>query len=169
MATKRTIADEAQAAGPETATAAAPQERQPGEEPGAEPEQPRKKWTPGPNPHGIEGIRAGTNVIHLLKEEPDRKTDFPGAWVIRFDKSPNEGVDATGKPYGKENPHPVLAYLKGEGYHWGFSDADGKGGWGKLWEDGQYRFEEHMDARRVLQQTAEMIGAQIEKGTGVPF
>lgn len=165
--TKRKTAEQVEGIEPEAATATAPAgERQPGDEPQ---EQPKKKWTPDPNPHGIEGIRAGTNVVHLLKEEPNRKTNFPGAWVIRFDRSPNEGADPTGKPYGKENPHPVLAYLKGEGHDWDFSGADGKGGWGKLWNDGQYRFEEHMDARRVVKQAAEMIGARIEQGTGVPF
>ena len=88
----------------------------------------------------------GDNVVHLFKSREDR------AWLIRFDKNPNEGR-------AKDDPHPVLAYLKKEaGYRWGFSDADGKGGWGKPWADGQFNYTEHMGARAVLRKCADMLG-----------
>src|SRR4051794_30160013 len=48
----------------------------------------------------------------VRKEAPDRERGFPGAWVIRFDKKPNEMKDADGVQYSKERPNPVLAYLK---------------------------------------------------------
>jgi hypothetical protein len=82
----------------------------------------------------------------------------PCAWGIRFESSPNTGE------YSKENPHPVLAYLKSEGFRWGFSDADGNGGWGKLMQEGHYTYGEHMEAQRVLQKAAEMIGAAKDQG-----
>src|ERR1700683_816665 len=119
-------------------------ERQPGDEP-----EQKKKWTPDPDPHGTEGIKAGDNRIHLLKSTKDN------AWLIRFDKNPNEGVDAEGKAYSKDNPHPVLAYLKSEGYRWAWSEADGGPAWGKHMAEGHYTYAEHMDARRVLAKAAE--------------
>jgi hypothetical protein len=119
----------------------------------------KKQYKPDPNPYPMEHIKAGGNVVRLLKERPNKETNFPGAFVIRFDKNPNEGHDADGKPYGKDNPHPVLTFLKNEaGHNWNFSKADGKGGWGKLWADGEFNFREHMDTRVVLRKCAELLG-----------
>ena len=115
---------------------------------------PRKKWTPPADPFGFENIKGEGNRVRLLKSED--KT----AWVIRFDKNPNEMEGDS-----KENPHPVLKMLKEEGYRWGF-DNDGKGGWGKAFSGDPYGAD-HIEARRVLQKAAEMIGAKIEKGTQV--
>ncbi len=106
----------------------------------------KKKYTPAPDPLGLENIRAGQNRVRLLKSEGHQ------AWVIRFDKSPNEM-----EGYSKENPHPVIKMLKDEGYRWGFDDGDGKGGWGKRWTDDAYGAD-HIDARDVLAKAAEMIG-----------
>jgi len=113
----------------------------------------KKKFTPAPDPFGVEGIKAGDNHVHLAKSDTDH------AWIIRFDQNPNQGE------FTKENPHPVIAYLKSEGFRWGFSDADGKGGWGKLMREGHYTFAEHMDAQRVFRKAAEMLGA---KEQGIP-
>jgi hypothetical protein len=121
----------------------------------------KKKYTPAPDPFGTEGIKAGDNHLQLLQSKADR------AWVIRFDKNPSEGVDADGKEYSKDHKHPVIAYLKSEGYRWGFADADGKGGWGKPMEEGHYTYAEHMDAQRVFRKAAEMVGAG--KDHGIPF
>ena len=115
---------------------------------------PRKKWTPPADPFGFENRRGEGNRVRLLKSEDK------GAWVIRFDKNPNEMGG-----YSKENPHPVLAMLKQEGYRWGF-DNDGKGGWGKAFGDDAYG-QDHIEARRVMQKAAEMIGAKIEQGASV--
>lgn len=122
----------------------------------------KRQYTPEPNPHSIEGVTGTGNRVHLLKEQPNRATGFPGAWVIRFDKSPNEM-----EGYSKENPHPVLKMLKDEGFRWGFSGADNEGGHGKVWQERHYTYAEHMDARRVLARAAEMIGAKVEQGAGV--
>jgi len=123
-------------------TATATEQRQPGDEPA---EQPKKKWTPAPDPFGTHLIKAGENKIRLLKSETDR------AWLIRFEKNPNEG-----RP--KDDPHPVLAYLKSEGFHWADSAADGKKAWGKAWQDGRYQIAEHMEAEKVFKKAAEMLG-----------
>lgn len=109
-----------------------------------------------PDPFGVENIAGEGNRVRLLKSTADR------AWVIRFDNNPNEMNGQS-----KENPHPVLSYLKSEGYRWGFADADGKGGWGKVWQEGHYTYAEHMDARKVLAKAAEMIGAKVEQGVAV--
>lgn len=124
-------------------------ERQPGDEPAAghAAAVPRKRYTPPEDPFGFENITGTANRVRLLKSEGE------GAWVIRFDKNPN---DTEG--HSKENPHPVLGMLKREGYRWGFDGGDGKGGWGKGWQGDPYGTD-HMEARRVLKQAAEMIGA----------
>jgi hypothetical protein len=62
--------------------------------------------------------------------------------------------------FSKENPHPVKAFLKAEGYRWGF-DEDGKGGWGNQFQ-GDPAGVDHIEARRVLGKAAEMIGAKVE-------
>jgi hypothetical protein len=119
----------------------------------------KKQYKPDPNPYPMEHIKAAGNIVRLFKELPNKAANFPGAFVIRFDKNPNEGHDAEGNPYGKDNPHPVLTFLKKEsGHNWNFSNADGKGGWGKLWADGAFNFREHMDARVVLRKCAELLG-----------
>ncbi len=115
---------------------------------------PRKKWTPPADPFGFENRQGEGNRVRLLKSEG------LGAWVIRFEKNPNE-MDG----YSKDNPHPVLKMLKEEGYRWGF-DSDGQGGWGKAFSGDAYGAD-HIEARRVLQKAAEMIGAKIEQGTQV--
>jgi hypothetical protein len=115
---------------------------------------PRKKWTPPADPFGFENMKGDGNRVRLLKSED--KT----AWVIRFDKNPNEM-----EGYSKDNPHPVLKMLKEEGYRWGF-DNDSKGGWGKAFSGDAYGAD-HIEARRVLQKAAEMIGATIDQGQGV--
>jgi hypothetical protein len=124
----------------------------------------RKKFTPAPDPFGTEGIKAGENRIHLLREEPNQREGFPGAWVIRFDHNPNEDKGLNGETYSKENPHPVLKMLKEEGYRWGFATGDGKGGWGKKWDEGHFKWEEHAEAREVLKKAAEMMGAEVSAG-----
>jgi hypothetical protein len=60
--------------------------------------------------------------------------------------------------YSKDNPHPVIAYLKSEGYRWGF-DRDNVGGWGKPWSGDPYG-QDHIEARQVMAKAAEMIGAE---------
>jgi len=115
---------------------------------------PRKKWTPPADPFGFENRRGEGNRVRLLKSEDK------GAWVIRFDRNPNEM-----EGYSKENPHPVLKMLKEEGYRWGF-DNDGKGGWGKAFGGDAYG-QDHIEARRVMQKAAEMIGAKVEQGAQV--
>jgi hypothetical protein len=132
-------------------TTTAPEERQPGDEPA---EQPTKKWTPAADPFGTHLIKAGENSIRLLKSTQDR------AWLIRFEKNPNEGR-------AKDDPHPVLAYLKSEGFRWADSQADGKKAWGKEWQDGRYLVAEHMDAEKVFKKAADMLGPI--QSQGVPF
>ena len=119
----------------------------------------KKKYIPPEDPFGFENVRARENRVRLLKSEGER------AWVIRFAKNPNEGTDLDGKPYGKDNKHPVLKMLYEAGYRWGFDGGDGKGGWGKRWSGDAYGTD-HMEARQVLGKAAEMIGgpAQQEQG-----
>ena len=139
-------------AGPIANPSSAPREAADGD---AEVEtRPRRKWTPPADPFGFEMRKGEGNRVRLLKSEDK------GAWVIRFDRNPNEM-----EGYSKENPHPVLAMLKQEGYRWGF-DNDGKGGWGKAFGGDAYG-QDHIEARRVLQQAAEMIGAKIDQGAQV--
>jgi hypothetical protein len=108
----------------------------------------KKEWKPDPDPHGTEGIAVGDNRVHLLKGMKDK------AWLIRFDKSPNDGRS-------KENPHPVLAYLKNEaGYRWDRSKADGEMAWGKRWDGDSFTWQEHADARQVLQNAVEILAAE---------
>lgn len=121
----------------------------------------RKQYTPPPNPHGIEGKYGKANRVHLMKSEPEGR-DEQGAWVIRFDTPPNEM-----EGYSKDNPHPVIAYLKSEGYRWGFDEHDNKGGWGKYWQDDPYGVE-HDQARKVLAKAAEMVGASVSQGMSIP-
>jgi hypothetical protein len=110
------------------------------------------------DPRGWESIRAGQNRVRLLKSEGE------GAWVIRFAHNPNQDPGPNGDTYSKENPHPVLAMLKKEeGYKWGFDGGDGKGGWGKPFSGDPYGTD-HMEARRVLQKAADMIGQPKEQG-----
>ncbi len=116
---------------------------------------PKKKWTPPADPFGFENRRGEGNRVRLLKSEG------MGAWVIRFDKNPNEMLG-----HSKENPHPVLKMLKEEGYRWGFDSGDGKGGWGKAFSGDPYGAD-HIEARRVLEKAAEMIGAPKEQGAQV--
>lgn len=125
------------------------QTRQPGEE------APRKKWTPPADPLGFENIKANQNRVRLLKSEGE------GAWVIRFEKNPNEGIDPEGKPYSKDHKHPVIQMLKDEGFKWGFDGGDGKGGWGKPFTGDAYG-QDHIEGRQVLAKAAEMIGAKVE-------
>jgi hypothetical protein len=120
---------------------------------------PRKKWTPPENPRGWERIRAPENLIRLLNSE-DKQTG-QGLWVIRFEKPPNEM-----KGYSKENRHPVFQMLKDEGYRFGYDPNDGIPGWGKPYTGDAYGAD-HIEARRVMQKAAEMIGAKIEQGASV--
>ena len=115
-----------------------------------------KKYTPAPDPFGAEGIKAGSNRVHLLQSRADH------AWIVRFDKNPSEGTDPDGKPYGKDNKHPVIAYLKSEGLRYGFSDADGKPGWGIPMAEGHYTYAEHMHMQQVTRKAAQMIGQEKE-------
>jgi len=152
------VFDQAIAARQQQETAQA-QQRQPGDEPT---EEPKKKWTPPENPYGFENIKGATNRVRLLKSESEKdRRDGTGAWVIRFAHNPNDDKGPNGETYSKENPHPVLKMLKGEGYRWGF-DEDGKGGWGKGFQGDGYGAD-HIEARRVLRQAAEMIGAPKEQ------
>jgi hypothetical protein len=116
----------------------------------------KKKYTPPADPFGFENIRAGSNRVRLLKSEGER------AWVIRFAHNPNEDKGANGETYSKETPHPVLKMLKDEGYRWGFDGGDGKGGWGKAFTADPYGAE-HIEARRVLQKAADMVGQPKER------
>ena len=111
----------------------------------------RKKYTPPADPFGFENRQAGENRVQLLKSEGE------GAWVIRFAHNPNQDKGPEGETYSKEKPHPVLKMLKESGYKWGFDGSDGKGGWGKGFSGDAYG-QDHIDARRVLQQAADMIG-----------
>jgi hypothetical protein len=112
------------------------------------------------DPFGFENIKAGENRVRLLKSEGE------GAWVIRFAHNPNLDQGPEGENYSKEKPHPVLAMLKSEGFRWGFDGGDGKGGWGKPFNGDAYGAD-HIEARRVLQVAAEMIGGKVEQGRGV--
>ena len=111
----------------------------------------RKKYIPPADPFGFENRQAGENRVQLLKSEGE------GAWVIRFAHNPNQDKGPEGETYSKEKPHPVLKMLKESGYKWGFDGSDGKGGWGKGFSGDAYG-QDHIDARRVLQQAADMIG-----------
>jgi hypothetical protein len=117
----------------------------------------RKKWTPPKDPFGFENQKAGENRVQLLKSEGE------GAWVIRFAHNPNLDKGPEGETYSKENPHPVLKMLKGESYRWGFDGGDQKGGWGKRFTGDAYGAD-HIEARRVLQQAADMIGHKLDHG-----
>jgi hypothetical protein len=144
----------AQAEPTEQQAATATPEEQPSTD-GRAQESLRKKYTPPADPFGFENRAGKGNRVQLLKSEGE------GAWVIRFAKSPNE-MDG----HRKENPHPVIKMLKEEGYRWGFDGGDGKGGWGKKFQGDPYGAD-HIEARRVLQTAAEMIGAKIEQAAAV--
>ena len=116
----------------------------------------KNKYTPPADPFGFENKQAGSNRVRLLKSEGER------AWVIRFAQNPNLDKGPNGETYSKETPHPVLKMLKDEGYRWGFDGGDGKGGWGKAFTADPYGAE-HIEARRVLQMAADMIGQQKER------
>jgi hypothetical protein len=117
----------------------------------------RKKYTPLPDPMGFENIKgSGENRVRLLKSEGE------GAWVIRFAHNPNDDQGLNGETYSKEKPHPVLKMLKDAGFRWGFDGGDGKGGWGKGFTDDAYG-QDHIEARAVLQQAAELIGATTDQ------
>jgi hypothetical protein len=118
----------------------------------------RKKYTQAPDPFGVEAVTGDGNSVRLLRSNADR------AWVIRFEKNPNDMTDEQGVKYSKERPHPVLKALKESGFRWGFADADGQGGWGKLMQEGHYTYAEHLDARKVLAKAAEMIGVKVGQG-----
>lgn len=128
----------------------------------------KKQYAQAPDPFGIEGVAGDGNRVQLMKEEPNRNRNFPGAWVIRFEKNPNDMLDEDGVKYSKERPHPVLKALKDDGFRWGFADGDGKGGWGKQWQEGHFTYAEHVEARKTLAKAAEMIGAKVEQGAGIP-
>jgi hypothetical protein len=117
----------------------------------------RKKWTPPADPFGFENQKAGENRVRLLKSEGE------GAWVIRFAHNPNLDKGADGEEYSKENPHPVLKALKDEGFKWGFDGGDGKGGWGKPFIGDAYGAD-HIEARKVLQKAADIIGHKMDHG-----
>jgi hypothetical protein len=123
-----------------------------------------RKFTPLPNPFGVESTTAGKNRVQLLKSESEeQRRHGQGAWVIRFAHNPNQDPGPNGETYSKENPHPVLKMLKEEGYRWGFDNADGKGGWGKPFSGDAYGAD-HIDARKVLQNAADMIGHKVDQG-----
>lgn len=126
--------------------------REPGDEAG-EPE--RKKWAPAPDPLSSRSMGATNNSVHLLKSYKDK------AYLIRFDDNPNLGRE-------EGDPHPVLAYLKSEGFRWAESQADGDRAWGKSWAEGHFSYPEYLEARRVMQKAAEMMGAKVEQGPA-PF
>ena len=117
----------------------------------------KKTYTKPTDPFGFENIKAGENRVRLLKSEGE------GAYVIRFAHNPNLDKGVNGETFSKENPHPVFKMLKDEGYRWGFDGGDGKGGWGKAFTGDAYGAD-HIEARRVLQQAAEMVGAEQEEG-----
>jgi len=124
---------------------------------------PRKKWTPPTNPFPFEMRRGQGNRVHLIKSETEEdRTRGTGAWVIRFEQNPNEM-----EGHSKTNPHPVIAYLKSEGFRWAFDEADGKGGWGKPFQ-GDPAGTDAIEARRVYRKAADMIGAEVEAGR-TPF
>jgi hypothetical protein len=117
----------------------------------------RKKWTPHADPFGFENQKAGENRVRLLKSEGE------GAWVIRFAHNPNLEKGPDGERYRKENPHPVLKMLRGEGFRWGFDGGDDKGGWDKGFTGDAY-VQDHIDTKRVLQQAADIIGYVMDHG-----
>jgi hypothetical protein len=116
----------------------------------------RKPYIRAADPYGFENRKAGENRVQLLK------SDNRAAWVIRFAHNPNDDKGPNGETYGKANPHPVLQMLKDEGYSWNW-DADGKPGWGKAFIGDAYG-QDHIDARRVLQNAADMIGHTLDQG-----
>lgn len=117
----------------------------------------RKTYAKPADPFGFESTKAGENRVQLLKSEGHQ------AWVIRFAHNPNEDKGPNGETYSKENPHPVLKMLKEEGFRWGFDSGDGKGGWGKPFSGDAYGTD-HIEARRVLQKSADMIGHTMDQG-----
>jgi hypothetical protein len=117
----------------------------------------RKTYTKPVDPFGFENRKGESNRVQLLKSEGE------GAWVIRFAHNPNEDKGPNGETYDKQNQHPVLKMLKSEGFRWGFDGGDSKGGWGKAFTGDAYG-QDHIDARRVLQTAAEMIGAKLDQG-----
>lgn len=122
----------------------------------------RKPFTRPVDPFGFESIAGNQkNRVQLLKSEGE------GAWVIRFAHNPNDDKGLEGETYSKANPHPVLKMLKSEGFRWGFDGGDGKGGWGKGFTGDAYG-QDHIEARRVLQAAAEMIGAPKEERGRIP-
>ena len=78
MAPKRKIADEAQATGPETATAVPAQERQPGDEPEV------KQYAKAPDPFGIATDKLAG--VRLFESKQDRQMAF------KFDEKPSRAV-----------------------------------------------------------------------------
>jgi hypothetical protein len=117
----------------------------------------RKPYRRPADPFGFENAKAGENRVQLLKSEGE------GAWVIRFAHNPNLDQGPEGETYGKENPHPVLKMLKESGYRWGFDGGDQKGGWGKRFTGDAYG-QDHIEARKVLQQAADIIGHKMDHG-----
>lgn len=116
-----------------------------------------RKFTPPADPFGFENVKAGENRVQLLKSEGH------GAWLIRFAHNPNQDPGPNGETYSKENPHPVLKMLREEGYRWGFDNGDSKGGWGKPFNGDAYGAD-HIEARKVLQKAADMIGHKVDQG-----
>ena len=117
----------------------------------------RKQYIRAADPFGFENRKAEENRVQLLK------SDGHQAWVIRFAHNPNLDKGPNGESYDKQNQHPVLQMLRDEGFKWGFDSGDGKGGWGKAFTGDAYG-QDHIDARRVLQQAADMIGHTLDQG-----
>ncbi|WP_020471542.1 hypothetical protein [Zavarzinella formosa] len=117
----------------------------------------RKQLLRVPDPFAVESSLAGENRVQLLKSEGER------AWVIRFAHPPNEDKGPEGESYSKESPHPVIKMLKEAGYRWGFDGGDSKGGWGKKFSEDAFGAD-LIDARRVLQKAADMIGCKVDQG-----
>ena len=117
----------------------------------------RKPYRRPADPLGFENQKAGENRVQLLKSEGE------GAWVIRFAHNPNLDKGPEGEAYSKETPHPVLKMLKEAGFRWRFDGGDGKGGWGKGFTGDAYG-QDHIEARKVLQKAADIIGHRMDHG-----
>lgn len=138
---------------PETTVAEASQveHREPGDEPA------KKEYATRPNPHSLMSrlLPDGSRIHLLLSQNNDQRYKGVGAWIIRMDKKPDEM-----ESYSKENPHPVKAFLKSDGYRWGFDEADNIGGWGKYFNGDQRTAS--MEAERTFNKAAELMGAKVE-------
>jgi hypothetical protein len=144
MAPKRKIADEAQAAGPETATAVPAQERQPGDEPEV------KQYAKAPDPFGIAIDKLAG--VRLFESKQDRQM------AIKF---------GDGRPEDKPS-QAVIDKLKEHGYRWQPENKI----WAKPVRF-QDAMQTRIEAERLYQEVTQMIreekGIPAGKEAALPF